>query len=194
MSREWAVVRTRAERARVRGAWLIPLAPRVIALPAPIQKFDDPFLPYCRTVFAATLDLVAGYIFDLAAFLALGAAGAIALERACAILAATPEALCVVHGPFARAEYASFVGEGGLCADGATVTSADVKSAFLSEGVAALVTPSPDDDIGDSLDFELGRATVAGTTFRVADPGYLERFMRDNFADALRAAVTIELI
>ena len=125
--------------AHQRSHVLVEIAPRVVDMPAPIQKYDDPFLPYCRAVFAATGDFAAGYVLDLAAFLALGAAGAVALERAAAILAVTPPMLSILHGPFARAEYAAFCGPTALHVDGATVTDLGVATAFTAQGITGIL-------------------------------------------------------
>jgi hypothetical protein len=172
---------------------MIEIAPRVPELPALIQKYDDPFLPYCRAVIQTTSDYVAGYIFDLAAFLALGAAGAVALERAVAIVAASPDILSVVHGPFARPEYAVFAGDRALRADAASVTSADVAAAFSAEGVAGLVSQRGAFNGGDWLDLAAGQMRLAGVEFRIARQSFLDGFKREDFSEALRAAAVTEL-
>ena len=179
---------SKARRANAHSSWLLELAPRVAELPAPIQKHDDPFLPYCRAVFAATEGYAAGYVFDLAAFLALGAAGAVALERAVAVVAATPALLAVIHGPFARPEYALFAGEAALRADAATVTDPAVAAAFAVHGVAGLVVTDAPDSTVDSVNLEAGRARLAGLDFRIARQSYLNRFQREDFQTALREA------
>lgn len=183
----------KAERAVSRSTWMLEVAPRVPELPALIQKYDDPFLPYCRAVIQATSDSVAGYIFDLAAFLALGAAGAVALERAVAIVATTPDVLSVVHGPFVRPEYAVFAGDLALRADAASVTTADVAVAFRAEGVAGLVYRQGEFDGGDYLDLVAGQMRLAGIEFHVARQSFLDGFKREDFREALHAAASTEL-
>ncbi|MHB8625451.1 MAG: hypothetical protein ACYDEO_04540 [Aggregatilineales bacterium] len=65
-----------------RGSTLaIALAPSLDKIPYLLQQYDDPFLPYGRAVIDATADITCAYIFDLAVYLAVGASGAIALER-----------------------------------------------------------------------------------------------------------------
>ena len=73
-------------------------------MPYPMQRYDDPFLPYGRAVIDATSDIACAYVFDLAAYLSIGASGAIALERTIAYVPSP--SLTILHGMFTRAEYA----------------------------------------------------------------------------------------
>jgi orotidine-5'-phosphate decarboxylase len=50
-------------------------------MPLPLQKMDDPMLPFAREIIDATKDLVCAFKPNLGFFLAEGAAGIIALER-----------------------------------------------------------------------------------------------------------------
>jgi len=169
---------------------LLELAPRVVEMPVPIQKYDDPFLPYCRAVFALTSDLVAGYVFDLAAFLALGAAGAVALERSVAMVAATPDMVSVIHGPFARSDYAEFIGEKALRADAATVTDTTTAAGFAACGVTGLLLAV--DSGTDELNLDEGWAQLGGLQFRLVRQHFLDQFQREDFATVLRAAAVEE--
>src|SRR5689334_7364687 len=67
----------------------ISLAPTLNKLPLELQRFDDPFLPFGKAVIDATADLVCAYVFHLGPYLALGAAGAVALERTIAYVPQT---------------------------------------------------------------------------------------------------------
>ncbi|MFN8377149.1 MAG: hypothetical protein U0452_00620 [Anaerolineae bacterium] len=183
----------KVQQAQSRSQWLIELAPRITDMPALIQKYDDPFLPYCRAVFAATQDFVAGYVFDLAAFLALGAAGAVALERAVAVIAATPATLAVIHGPFARGDYATFVGEMALRADAATVTGIGIATAFEAQGVIGLPVVEGPQGNHDGANLNGGWLRLAGLPFRVARRSFVDRFKRDDFEMSLRHAAESEL-
>src|SRR5690606_27503216 len=60
---------------------LVLLSPAFEKMPLPMQRYDEPFLPFGKAIIDATHDLVAGYVFDLEAYLIPGAAGMIALER-----------------------------------------------------------------------------------------------------------------
>jgi hypothetical protein len=167
--------------------WIVELAPRVADLPAPIQKYDDPFLPYSRAVIEATADHVAGYWFDLAAYLALGAAGAIALERAVALVRASGMHLAVLHGPFPRGEYAALAGRDALRVDAVTITDADLAAPFEAQGVRPLppFEQSPCD--GDGFDDQHLR--IAGQEFTLLRQSFLDQFMREDFVEQLGEAV-----
>ncbi len=184
MSRKPEPLIARVERAAARSPWFFELAPHLLALPAPIQKHDDPFLPFSRAVITATAYVAAGYVFDVAAFLALGAAGAVALERAVAI-ATVSGCLAVLHGPFARPDYATFASDRALGVDAATVTDERVAAAFVADGVAGLLP-------GSSGDYCFDRAveliTIGGVRFRLATSDFVNRFQREDFAEALRVA------
>lgn len=184
MSRRPESLNARVQRAAARSAWFFELAPRLVEMPAPIQKHDDPFLPYSRTVIASTVDVAAGYVFDVAAYLALGAAGAVALERAVAV-ATTSDRLAVLHGPFARPEYATFASDRALGVDAATVTDETLSAAFGAQGVAVLSPGSAGDY---RFNYAAGMLVINGIEFRLAKSDFISRFQREDFADALRAA------
>src|SRR5512140_1136609 len=87
---------------RNHSALVIGLAPALNRLPYPIQRYDEPLLPFGKAIIETTADLVCGYVFHLSAYLALGAAGAVALERS---IAYTPgHVIRILHGPFASGE------------------------------------------------------------------------------------------
>src|SRR5262249_31784814 len=75
-----------AAQERNQSTLAIGLAPALNKLPYEIQRYDDPFLPYTKAVIDTTADLVCGYVLHLGAYLALGAAGAVALERSLAYI------------------------------------------------------------------------------------------------------------
>ena len=79
------------------------LAPRLTRMPLPMQRYDDPFLPFGKAIIAATQEVVCAYIFDLASYLAIGAAGAVALERT--IASVDDQTVTILHGPFVGAGY-----------------------------------------------------------------------------------------
>ena len=79
-----------------RSTLALVMAPRLLQIPLPMQRFDDPFLPFGKAIIAATRDVVCAYIFDLAAYLAVGAAWNMAPLVAFFLLAnmlTTPERL-----------------------------------------------------------------------------------------------------
>lgn len=115
------------------------LSPRLAQLPLPIQKYDDPFLPFGKAVIAQTHDVVCAYVFDLAAYLALGAAGAVALERTVAYARGYRETVTILHAPFASGAYVDAAGMGGFAVDAVTVTGEDALEPYTSSGLGAFV-------------------------------------------------------
>ncbi|MDX1995199.1 MAG: hypothetical protein SF029_22645 [bacterium] len=175
------------------------LAPRLARLPLPIQVYDDPFLPYGKAIIKATRDVVSLYLFDLAAYLAVGAAGAVALERT--IHYVRGDSMTVLHGPFALRGYAALLDEQAFGADAATVTDSQFIDAYLTredKGVFVMRSGSPKvadaprrvgvywqemnilsivNPVGVPLNFE-----VLGETF-------LGQFMSEEFTVQIRAAL-----
>jgi hypothetical protein len=105
------------------------LAPRLAMLPYPMARFDDPFLPFGKAIIEATQQGVCAYVFDLAAYLALGAAGAVALERTLAYV--PDDALKILHAPFASIHYVQAVGDNAFNVDAVTVTDLQFMQAYL---------------------------------------------------------------
>jgi orotidine-5'-phosphate decarboxylase len=95
--------------AQARSTLAIGLAPSIKTLPLVMQRFDEPFLPFGKAVIDATADLTCAYVFHLAAYLALGAAGAVALERTIAYVPAN--VVKILHGPFASTDYVQAASE-----------------------------------------------------------------------------------
>lgn len=102
---------------------LIEIAPWPEKIPYPLLRHDDPALPYSKAVIDATAPYACGYVFDLAAFLCVGASGAIALERAAAYVPAP--LLRVLHGPFATGAYRRAASESAFAVDAVTLATTD---------------------------------------------------------------------
>ncbi|MDX2136965.1 MAG: hypothetical protein SF123_02645 [Chloroflexota bacterium] len=109
---------------------ILLLRPQMAKLPLPIQRYDDPFLPFSRAIIEAAQPLVCGVVFDMAAYLALGAAGAVAMERAIAF-AGNRDLLTVLHAPFATPDYAAATSALAFAPDGVTVTDAALIPAYV---------------------------------------------------------------
>ena len=78
----------------VNDSWVcVGLDPLLERMPGPMLKYDDPFLPFLKTIVDATADLVCAYKPNLGFYLTLGAAGIIALER---IIAYIPDEIPVI--------------------------------------------------------------------------------------------------
>lgn len=118
------------------------MCPRLPQLPLPIQKYDDPFLPFGKAIIAETHNAVCAYVFDLAAYLAIGAAGAVALERTMAYARAASDTLVILHGPFASPDYVEACGNGGFAADAVTVIDESLLEPYTNSGLGAFVVRS----------------------------------------------------
>lgn len=114
---------------RTGGTLALMLRPRLNQLPLPVQRYDDPFLPFGKAIIAQTADIVSAYLFDLAAYLALGAAGAVALERTIAY-AAGFDAVTILHGPFATPDYVDAASDSGFNVDAVTVLDESLFDAY----------------------------------------------------------------
>lgn len=121
---------------------ILYLSPRLLAMPLPIQRYDDPFLPFSKALIDATRGQIAGYCFDLAAYLALGGAGAVALERAIAYVVGAGDA-ALVHGPLTTEDYAPAMSDAAFAADGVTIIDAPIGEAYTQRGIMPIVLTQP---------------------------------------------------
>lgn len=111
------------------------LSPILGRMPLPIQRHDDPFLPWGKAIIDATRDLVVAYTFDLAAYLAIGAAGAIALERTIAYANGDGKTATILHGPFVGDGYAQTALAFGVDA----VTCVSNARGYLAAGMSVIL-------------------------------------------------------
>jgi hypothetical protein len=116
-------------RAEAQSDILLRLTPAVMKMPLPIRRYDDPFLPFGKAVIRATRDRVCGYVFDLASYLRIGAAGAIALERTLSLIAG--ERLAILRGPFSGEHFAEISDENAFECDAVTLTTGAHLHAYL---------------------------------------------------------------
>jgi hypothetical protein len=105
------------------------LNPRIDRMPLPIQWYDDPFFPFGKEIVRATHQSVCVYVFDLASYLALGAAGAVALERTIAYIAGRVPT--ILHAPFTGTGYSAMADKTGFAVDALTVTEERYLSHYL---------------------------------------------------------------
>jgi hypothetical protein len=173
------------------------LAPRLAMLPHPMARFDDPFLPFGKALIDATQNSVCAYAFDFAAYLAIGAAGAVALERT---LAYVPDHVVkILHAPFASIHYAQAASDNAFNVDAVTVTDLQYMQTYLQiPHMGAFVVIG-----GQSKDYEIagnvywideGLFTfVVGSKailkIRLASEDALYASRGDDFAEQTRAAV-----
>jgi len=173
------------------------LVPRLALLPLPMQRFDDPFLPFGKAIIDATRDLTCAYIFDLAAYLSIGAAGAIALERTLAYVGS--DTVTILHGLFAGAGYAGISEEGAFAADAVTLVDGQYLDAYLKRADrSALIvrggSPTTLDapDTGGYYWNEAQVFTMLGSSgqilqIRMAAESVLYASQGDDFAERARA-------
>ena len=129
---------------------MLRLAPRLQKLPLPMQRYDDPFLPYGKAIIEATRDLVCAYVFDLAAYLALGAAGAVALERSIAFVG--QDAITILHGPFASADYVELTYETAFNVSAVTLVKGTLVEPYTARPTRGAFVTSYDQPQSAALD------------------------------------------
>jgi hypothetical protein len=166
------------------------LRPQTAKLPPPIQRYDDPFLPFSRAILDAAQSCIACIMFDLAAYLALGAAGAVALERAIAYAGSRGDVLTILHVPFASADYAAATSALAFAPDGVTVTSAALIPAYvLRHQAGVFVMDNQDAADYSTYNKETSQLHVVwqGTAarLRVVGDDVVYASMGDDFAQAM---------
>lgn len=150
------------------------IRPHLARMPMPLQSYDDPFLPFGKAIVAATRDLLCAYVFDLASYLALGAAGAIALERTIAYAGA--DNLTVLHGAFVGSDYVAAAQ--GFGADAVTLADAADADHYQRAGIGVFQLQDESlAQVGSALRLRLLRDDV------------LYASSREDFAEQARAAV-----
>lgn len=120
-------------------------SPGLFQMPLPMQRYDDPFLPFTKALIKATYDQVAVYIFDFASYLSIGAAGIVAMERAIAY-AKMHDTLTLLHMPISGQGYTTAISRESLAVDAVTLVEThdvDAYAAILDGGVYLyLLTPA----------------------------------------------------
>jgi hypothetical protein len=124
----WNDIFAKFKRSYKRSNLMLLLAPKLPALPLPIQRYDDPFLPFGKAIINASRDLVGGYVFDLASYLALGGAGAVALERTIDYI--NDEVPTILHGAFATPYFAPLADKIAFGVDIVTIANQDLLPAY----------------------------------------------------------------
>jgi hypothetical protein len=175
------------------------MKPRLLQMPLPIQRYDDPFLPFGKAVINATRDIVCAYMFDLAAYMALGAAGCVALERTIAYVG--KQAVTILHGPFVGPDYAEAAYENAFAVDAVTLADKQHIAAYLTQPERGVFVTRQGQPLFEEYDSRGGvywyqanflslpssggqilEMRLAGETVLYASPG-------EDFADQTRAAL-----
>lgn len=181
--------RLRQERSDI----ILVLNPRPFLLPHPIQRYDDPYLPFGKAVIQATRPYVCGYMFDFASYLGMGAAGAVALERTVAY--ATQQSLTILHGPFTGTGYSAAMDSTGFGVDALTLTQPDDLPHYIAHAPYAgfVVGEGQPAAQGGLLTPDnrllLRNASGDTITLRLTDDTVLYVGGQDDFADKIVAAV-----
>ncbi|MFN8529608.1 MAG: hypothetical protein U0670_13440 [Anaerolineae bacterium] len=190
----------------------LTLSPKLAKMPLPIQKYDDPFLPFSKAIIDATHDRLCAYLFDLGAYLALGGAGAVALERSIAYARAQGDVLTILHGLFKTTQYLEVGGPGGFNVDAATVVRSgsdnEVISTYshgMNEGVIFLQDgyagvrlppiPAPAEFTEDLSKIQIMSPQIPGFVIQMHIVGdeVLYAGQRDDFEAQVRAALEAKL-
>lgn len=161
------------------------MRPHLLSMPSPIQSYDDPFLPFGKAVINVTRNLVAGYLFDLAAYLALGAAGMVALERTIAY--AGDDVVRILHGPFASADYVEAVGENTLNVDAVTISEAQAANAYTQASIGVFAPFSL--GLTGSYSFSEYKLRFEDVDLDLFGDDVLYAGHGEDFADVLRATL-----
>jgi hypothetical protein len=171
------------------------LNPRPFLLPHPVQRYDDPYLPFGKAVIKATRDLVCAYVFDLGSYLGIGAAGAVALERTIAY--AAQDTVTILHGPFSGVGFSAAADTTGFGVDALTLVNPVDMAFYLGNAPYAAFLVTDVDAIpvegGIFLEAEqkLLLRSLSGTAVKIRltndDVLYIDG--TEDFAEKIRAAV-----
>lgn len=108
--------------------WALYISPDVEKLPFEIARFDDPYLPYMRSIYKATQELVCAYVLDFGAYLKLGAAGAVALERSIDLISGAH--LVILDAAIASTRYVGLWDETAYGCDALTIADSRVLESY----------------------------------------------------------------
>jgi hypothetical protein len=169
------------------------LRPLMSEMPAPMHFHDDPFFPFSKAIIQATRHVVCGYVFDFPAYMAHGAAGARALERAIAY--AGSDVVKILHGAFVGSDYIPMAYENALGADAVTLASFHDYTSFTTESNhGAFVITDKMDNVPDAshsiFDNSQNEFVLQnGTRLRLAGSDVLYSSFTDDYAQKCREAL-----
>lgn len=175
-------------RAQARSSnFALYIAPKLDRMPPAFQQYDDPFLPYMRSIYAATEDLVCAYMFGFADYLAIGAAGAIALERSIAIASETH--VTILDARFAAADYDRVWDEAAFGCDAVTVTPDAPVSTFQKRSDRQAFTVTDSEEFPARYDITKGLFILAQSALQLLPRDTLDRARSLAFEETLRSVV-----
>lgn len=156
----------RHAQAGAHGDWALYISPEVNKLPFEIGRFDDPYLPYARAIYTATKDLVCAYMLDFGAYLRLGAAGAVALERSIDLIGDTHPV--ILDAALASTRFVGIWDETAYGCDGLTIADARVLSAYQTRADrAAFLMATGDVDSRVNPTYWVDARTLGIDTLRI---------------------------
>ncbi|MEM9950941.1 MAG: hypothetical protein AAF846_05035 [Chloroflexota bacterium] len=151
-------------------------------LPIPIWRYDDPFLPFAKSLIPATQDLVAGYMFDFASYLTMAGAGAVALERSIALV--PKNRVRILHGPFIGTHYSPMADATAFDLDALTVTSAiDYSHYTQNQPHGALLLSWENSSEISTYDTKAGSIHIAGQTYTLTTNEILYASKNDDWLE-----------
>lgn len=165
------------------GNWLLYMSPEVEKLPLDIQRYDDPFLPYIRAIHRVAAEVVCGYVFDLGAYLRMGAAGAVALERSIDLVGETH--LTILDSAFGSERYVTLWEETAFGCDALTITDAALMAAYSARVDRCAFVLGGGDGL-PAYDSPEGVFRVDGLTLRMLPEDTLYRARSLTFEETLR--------
>lgn len=165
------------------GNWLLYMSPEVEKLPLDIQRYDDPFLPYIRAIHRVAAEVVCGYVFDLGAYLRMGAAGAVALERSIDLVGETH--LTILDSAFGSERYVTLWEETAFGCDALTITDAALMAAYSARVDRCAFVLGGSDGL-PAYDSPEGVFRVDGLTLRMLPEDTLYRARSLTFEETLR--------
>lgn len=165
------------------GNWLLYVSPEIEKLPLDIQRYDDPFLPYLRAIHRAAADVICGYVFDLGAYLRMGAAGAVALERSIDLVGETH--LTMLDSAFGSDRYVTLWEETAFGCDALTITDVRLLAAYSGRADRCAFVMGGGDGL-PAYDSAKGIFRVDGLTLRILREDTLFRARSLTFEETLR--------
>ncbi|MCU0496965.1 MAG: hypothetical protein MUF87_06390 [Anaerolineae bacterium] len=152
----------------------IVIAPKLERMPIPMQKYDEPLLPFGKGIIQATRDLVCAYLFDFPSYLKFGAAGAIALERTIDYVG--EDAVTILHGHFADRRYQVLTDPIGFGADAITV----IEGYGQNERTIVMTFEN------DTIDLDGQMLMIGEQVIRLVGDAKLHSGLGENFGPELR--------
>lgn len=170
--------------------WALYISPEVEKLPFEIQRYDDPFLPYMRAIYEATHDLTCAYMLDFGAYLRLGAAGAVALERSIDFIGDTHPV--ILDTALASERYKGLWDETAYGCDALTVADARVLKGYqerVDRAAFLMLSGEPDGRLSPTYWVDKGLLSIETLYVRLLPEDVLFKARSLNFTETLRGIV-----